>query len=418
MGLLQELYFLLSNGIMIPYMFRHYVFSFAAIKHRSENQQSQSQSTVFQPRVSIIIPARNEEKVIGRLLHRLTELKYPKDKLEVIVVDDQSTDRTGEIAETYASENPGFIRVVHRNIGGVGKAAVLNEGLHHAHGEIVGFFDADYVPQRDILEKTLPHFLDPKVGVVQGRIFVLNERQSLVSRIVALERLGGYRVSQYARDLYGLIPQFAGTVGFIRRELLLSSGGFNTDTLAEDTDLTFRIALAGYQIKYANLAESSEEAVNGWRQYWRQRKRWAKGHMQCAFNYVFPLLKSRKIPLKQKVDGLLLLNVYFLPILVIMSWILWLAVLILKIPTSMPFEIAFVSGVFFFLHGNLAPFIEVIAGALCDRRLKLISLTWLLVLSYFINIVICSAAFLELLAYRINGKNPNHWHKTMHNGEG
>lgn len=409
-----ELFFLFSRGVLVLYMFRHYVFSFAAIKHRSENLHSQCM--VFQPSVSIIIPARNEEKVIGRLLQRLAELKYPKSKLEVIVVNDQSEDRTGDIAEFYASKNPNLIRVVHRKVGGMGKAHALNEGLQHVVGEIVGFLDADYVPQKDIFEKMLPHFLDSDVGAVQGRVFVLNEWQSWVSMIVALERLGGYRVNQYARDLLGLVPQFAGTVGLVRRSLLLMLDGFNPNTLAEDTDLTFRILLSGFQIKYVNHAESGEEAVKGWRQYWRQRKRWAKGHMQCAFRYVWPLLKSRKIPLKQKVDGLLLLNIYFLPVLVMLSWILSLAVLIFKLPTWIPFEIAFVSSIFFILHGNLAPFVEVMAGALCDRRLKLISLTWLLILSYFVNMVICSIAFLDLLFSRITGRNPNHWHKTMHDG--
>ncbi len=404
-----------SRFVLVLYMFRHYVFSFAAIKHRSENWRG-GQCAAFQPLISIIVPARNEERVIGRLLHRLVELRYPKSKLEIIVVDDQSVDRTGEIAEFYAFNNPSLIKVVHREVGGMGKAPVLNEGLKHAVGEIIGFFDADYVPQSDILEKVLPYFLDPTVGAVQARVFVLNERHNLVSRIVSLERLGGYRVNQYARDLFGLVPQFAGTVGFIRRDLLVSLGGFNTDTLAEDTDLTFRIVLAGFQVRYVNHAEGGEEAVKGWRQYWRQRKRWAKGHMQCAFRYVLPLLKSRNVPLKQKVDGLLLLNIYFLPALVMLSWILLLAVLIFKLPIWIPFEIAFVSGVFFFLHGNLAPFVEVMAGALCDRRPKLILLTWLLVLSYFVNMVVSSISFLDLLTCRTTGRNPNHWHKTMHDG--
>ncbi len=283
-------------------------------------------------------------------------------------------------------------------------------------GEIVGFLDADYVPQEDILEKMLPHFLDPDVGAVQGRVFVLNEGQSWVSMIVALERLGGYRVNQYARDLLGLVPQFAGTIGLVRRSLLSTLDGFNLNTLAEDTDLTFRILLSGFRIRYVNPAESGEEAVKGWRQYWRQRKRWAKGHMQCAFRYVWPLLKSRKVPLKQKVDGLLILNVYFLPVLVMFSWILWLAVLMFKLPLWIPFEIAFVSSIFFILHGNLAPFVEVIAGALCDRRLKLISLAWLLIFSYFVNMVVCSMAFLDLLFSGIIGRDSNHWHKTMHDG--
>lgn len=176
------------------------------------------------------------------------------------------------------------------------------------------------------------------------------------------------------------------------------------------------VLLAGFRVKYVNYAESGEEAVEGLRAYWRQRSRWAKGHMQCAFKYVCPLLKNRKVSLKQKVDGLLLLNVYFLPILVMFSWILLLALLIFRLPTWIRFEIAFVSSIFFILHGNLAPFVEVIAGALCDRRWKLISFTWLLVLSYLVNTVICLTAFLDLLVSRVSGGNPNHWHKTMHEG--
>lgn len=412
-----ESFFLFSRFVLVLYMFRHYVFSFAAIKHRSENPRV-SQCMVFQPSVSIIIPARNEEKVIGRLLERLTELTYPRSKLEVIVVNDQSTDRTGEIAEFYASRNTGLIKVVHRRVGGVGKASVLNEGLRHAKGEFVGFLDADYVPQRDIFEKMLPYFVDPDVGAVQGRVFVLNEKQSWVSKIVALERLGGYRVNLYARELFGLVPQFAGTVGLVRRDLLFKLGGFNPDTLAEDTDLTFRIRLSGFRVKYVNHAESGEEAVTGWRRYWRQRKRWAKGHMQCAFKYAWPLLRSRKVRLKQKVDGLLLLNIYFLPILVMFSWILLLILLIFRLPTWISYEVAFVSGVFFILNGNLAPFVEVMAGALCDKRRKLVLFAPLLVLSYFVNMVICCVAFLDLVVSRIAGGNPNHWHKTVHDGGG
>lgn len=414
--LLLESFFWSSRFILVLYMFRHYVFSFAAIKSRSENSLD-GQCTVFQPSVSIIIPARNEEKVIGRLLHRLTELTYPKSKTKVVVVNDQSTDRTRDIAESYASKNPRLIKVVHRNQGGMGKSLVLNEGLKHASGEIACFFDADYVPQKDIFEKMLPHFLDSNVGAVQGRVIVLNELQSWVSRIVALERLGGYRVNQYARDLFGLVPQFAGTVGLVRRNLLLKLGGFKPDTLAEDTDLTFRILLAGFQTRYVNHADSGEEAVRGWRQYWCQRKRWSKGHMQCALRYVWPLLKSREVSLKQKLDGLLLLNVYFLPILVVFSWILFFIVWVFELPTLIPYEIAFVSGVFFLLHGNLAPFVEVVAGALCDKRWKLVSLTWLLVVSYFVNMAICSKALLELVFAKITGRNSNHWHKTRHDGE-
>jgi len=191
---------------MILYMFRHNVFSFTAIKYRRESFSNILPVTSKLFSVAILIPARNEEKVIGRLLERLIELTYPKDMFQVVVVNDSSTDRTGQIAETYASKHPSLIKVVNRKNGGNGKAEALNEGLSHTNGDILCCFDADYIPQRDFLERTLPYFLDSCVGAVQGRIYVLNETESWISRIVTLERIGGYRVSQYAREKLALIP--------------------------------------------------------------------------------------------------------------------------------------------------------------------------------------------------------------------
>lgn len=129
------------------------------------------------------------------------------------------------------------------------------------------------------------------------------------------------------------------------------------------------------------------------------------------------VVEKFKKSLKQKVDGLLLLNIYFMPVLVTFSWLLFVGMLIFKLPTLIPFETAFVSSIFFILHGNLAPFVEVIAGALCDRRKRLILLTWPLIIAYFVNMAICSIAFGDLLISKIIGRNCNQWHKTMHEGE-
>jgi len=397
-------------------MFRHYVFSFAAIKWRRKNSDSQEIPS-FKPTVSVIVPARNEEKVLGRLLGSLAELTYPKNKLQIVVVNDDSSDKTGEIADSYASKYKGLIKVVHRKVGGLGKSFALNEGLQYAHGEIIGFYDADYVPQKDILKKIIPYFSDPNIGAVQARIFVLNRKQSWITRIVALERLGGFRVNQYARDLLGLIPQYAGTAGFVRRDLLLALGSFSTDTLAEDTDLTFRMFLAGFKVKYVDHAVSGEEAVKDIRAYWRQRSRWSRGHMECALKHIWPVLKSPKLTLKQKFDGLLLLNLYFMPVLVMMSWVILFLVFIFKLSTAIPFEIAFVSLIFFTLHGNLAPFIEVIAGASREGQRKLILLIWLLMISYILNVAISSVALVKLLFDKIAGRNSNRWLKTIHEGD-
>ncbi len=289
-----EAAFIFLTVLMIAYLIRHYLFTFTVLKNFKKGKtEGILKNEVYTPTVSILIPARNEEQVIERLLHRMTELTYPKDKLQVIVIDDVSEDATGKIAEQY-SKSYGYIMVVKRNKeeGGRGKASALNAGMRHANGEIILCFDADYYPQKEIVEKLVKEFADPKVGAVQGRVVVLNEPQNIVTRLVALERIGGYRVDQEARDKLGLVTQFGGTVGGFRRSLLESLGGWDEAILAEDTDLTFRVYLAGYSVKYLADAECYEEAVENWRAYWKQRYRWAKGHMQCAFKHLLSVLKS------------------------------------------------------------------------------------------------------------------------------
>jgi cellulose synthase/poly-beta-1,6-N-acetylglucosamine synthase-like glycosyltransferase len=196
---------------MSVYLVRHYIFTLTALYYRS-GQPRFIPNRNYQPTVSILIPANNEESVIGRILQRSIELTYPKEKLEIIVIDDASTDQTSEITERFATKHE-QIKAIHRKKGegGKGKSAVLNEGLKHANGEIICCFDADYYPQRDIIEKLTAYFIDPKVGAVQGRVTVLNEPNTIVTRLVTLERIGGYRIDQLARDDLRLIPQFGGT---------------------------------------------------------------------------------------------------------------------------------------------------------------------------------------------------------------
>jgi len=131
--------------LISAYLARHYVFTLTALYHEGEQTHHKPHDTVYQPNVSVLIPARNEENVIGRILQRMTELTYSKEKLEVIVIDDASTDRTGQIAEEFAKKHE-YIKVIHRGIedGGKGKPAALNHGLKYVKGEIVYCFDADY----------------------------------------------------------------------------------------------------------------------------------------------------------------------------------------------------------------------------------------------------------------------------------
>lgn len=405
--------------MMIAYLLRHYIFTVTVLK-RSKNARSRTATDVkYEPTVSILIPACDEERVIGLLLQRMTELTYLHQKLQVITVDDASSDNTGQIAEEFSKRHP-FIEVLHRDkkTGGKGKAAAMNAGLKRATGEIVLCFDADYYPQRDIVEKLVKEFADPTVGAVQGRPVVLNESQNVVTRLVTLERIGGFRVDQEARDKLGLIPQFGGTVGGFRRSLLEKLGGFDESMLTEDTDLTFQVYLAGFKVSYVGNAECYEEAVANWRAYWRQRHRWARGHMQVCFKHAPRVLKSKKLNTKEKIDGLLLLHVYFMPVLTLVAF---LAGATLIISQSSPFAntLWFLVPVSFYsLVGNFAPFFEIGIGAYLDGRTRIQWLIPLLLFTYSYNILICTKALLDLIAAKILRKSQVDWEKTHHLGNG
>jgi len=406
---------------MTAYLIRHYVFTLAVLNHTSKRKKAAvaTKNEAYQPPVSILIPAHNEERVIGRILQGMTKLTYPKDKMQVIAIDDASTDDTGETAEGYAKSH-NYIKVIHRKQGegGKGKASALNIGLKQAQGEIIFCFDADYYPQSDIIEKLVAEFTDPKVGAVQGRVTVLNEPQNLVTRLVALERIGGYRVDQQARDSLGLITQFGGTVGGFRRSLLESLDGWDESILAEDTDLTFRVYLAGYKIRYVNDAECYEEAVENWSDYWKQRYRWAKGHMGCAFKHSLKVLKSSNLRLREKLDGLLLLNVYFMPVLVPLSWIVGVLLFFFHPPQWFSIFWTLIPISLYSFVGNFAPFFEVGIGAYLDGRTRAYWLIPLLIFTFLYNIPICTKALADLLISKILGKNCNHWDKTVHTGNG
>ncbi len=349
----------------------------------------------------------------------MTELTYPHQKTQVVVIDDGSSDHTKQIAQEYAKQHS-FIQVLSRDkaAAGKGKASALNAGLKCATGEILLFFDADYYPQRDIIEKLVAGFRDPKVGAVQGRPVVLNESKSLITRLVTLERIGGYRVDQEARDRLGLIPQFGGTVGGFRRELIEKLEGFDESMLTEDTDLTFQICRLGFKVAYRGDAECYEEAVSTWGAYWRQRHRWAQGHMQVCFKHAFHVARSSELNWKKKLDGLLLLHVYFLPILTLFAVVLGI-VLILVNPTPSVYLLWFFIPVSVYSAvGNFAPFFEVGIGAYLDGRKRLQWLIPLLAFLYLLNTAICTKAFVDLVMAKLKRKQRIEWQKTQHSGIG
>jgi cellulose synthase/poly-beta-1,6-N-acetylglucosamine synthase-like glycosyltransferase len=414
-----EAMFLFSTALMMAYLVRHYIFTLTVLKRNKKTKGNIIEDQTYEPTVSILIPARDEETVIGRLLQRMAEMTYPRNKLQVIAIDDASSDNTKQIAADYSSRYP-FIELLHRDqkTGGKGKAAAMNAGIARSTGEIILCFDADYYPQRGIVEKLVRKFVDPGVGAVQGRPVVLNEGQNVVTRLITLERIDGFRIDQEARDNLCLIPQFGGTVGGFRRSVLDEIGGFDESMLTEDTDLTFQVYLAGFKVRYVGDAECYEEAVDSWKAYWRQRHRWARGHMQVCFKHMFHVLKSKKLNVKEKIDGLLLLHIYFMPILTLISFFTGISLILLG---ASPFINAlwfFVPMSFYSLVGNFAPFFEVGIGAYLDGRTRIQWLMPLLFFVYLYNILICTKALLDLFAAKVMRKKRADWAKTRHVGDG
>lgn len=395
-----------TSAVMATYLLRHLFFTIFTLAHRKP--RNHKRALKWRPKVTILVPAHNEEKVIGQLLKYLTKLRYKP--YDIVVIDDASKDRTGEIAERISAKTQiPHIHIVHRIHGGNGKSLALNDALAYARGEILIFFDADYIPKRYLIQHLLRGFSRSDVAAVQGYIEVRNHSRALISKVVRLERLAGYRISQYARNELFLMPQLGGTVMAVRRRALEDLNGFNDKALAEDTDLTLRLTLQGYRVNYVLDARSSEEAVESIRAYWRQRHRWAFGHMQCALKYSSKILRS-PLRLKVKLDALLCLGVYFVPLFVGLSWILSGLGVIMGFPLPL-WTLSLSALSIFSAVGNFAPIFEIVVGAVLDRVPRALLWLPLIPLMYGVNVIICANALLDLAL----GK-PASWSHTPHNG--
>jgi cellulose synthase/poly-beta-1,6-N-acetylglucosamine synthase-like glycosyltransferase len=412
-------------GIMVVYTIRHYLFTLNRLfgRHR---QPYVDIGTAVWPRVAVFVPCHNEEKVIGHMLDALLACDYPDQQLVIIPVNDRSTDTTRAIVDDYVALHPGRIQPFHRIEGKPGKAAALKDASEATDAGIHLVFDADYLPGRGLIKQLVGPFFDPEVGAVMGRVVPMNVTKSLLTRLLDLERTGGYQVDQQARMNLGLIPQYGGTVGGVRRSALLQVGGWRDDTLAEDTDITFRLVLAGWEVVYQNRSECYEEVPETWPSRIRQIKRWARGHNQSMTRYWWPLLK-RPVHLRRRtvVDGLLLLGVFAVGPLLLVGWGLAVALYYLGVQLSAGM-LAILAVAMYSTLGNFAAFFEVAAGARLDGSRKRIRLLPFLIVGFLVSLVSVSWATLAQLA-TFWRKDDHRWEKTerhrpanlqLPNGEG
>ena len=255
------------------------------------------------PVVTVQLPLYNEMYVVDRLVKSVCEIDYPKDKLEIQVLDD-STDETVEVTrklvEEYAAK--GFdIKHVHRTNRQGYKAGALKEGLVHARGEFIAIFDADFVPKRDFLKATLPHFRSSEVGMVQTRWEHLNEEYSFLTRAQALALDGHFVIEQQIRNKAGFFINFNGTAGVWRKATIEDAGNWHSDTLAEDLDLSYRAQLKGWKFVFLNDVTSPAELPADINSLKTQQFRWTKGAVETA-KKLLPKVWGSSLPLKIKLE--------------------------------------------------------------------------------------------------------------------
>lgn len=395
LALLIPLYLIVA--VLVVYTIRHYLFTLNRLfgRHR---QPYVDIGTAAWPRVAVFVPCHNEERVLAHMLDALLACDYPEQQLVIIPIDDRSTDSTGRIVDGYATRFPGRVQPIHRTGGKPGKAAALKEATDASDAGIHLVFDADYLPGRGLIKQLVGPFFDPEVGAVMGRVVPMNVGKSLLTRLLDLERTGGYQVDQQARMNLGLIPQYGGTVGGLRRAALLDVGGWRDDTLAEDTDMTFRLVLGGWEVVYQNRSECYEEVPESWPSRIRQIKRWARGHNQSLARYWWPLLKRpAHIRRRTVVDGLLLLGVFAVGPLLLIGWALAVVLYYLGVQLSAG-VLAILAVAMYSTLGNFAAFFEVAAGARLDGSRGRIRLLPFLVVGFLVSLVSVSWATVAQMA--------------------
>ena len=280
------------------------------------------------PNVSVLVPVKNEEKVVGRLLDSLVRLDYPKENLEVVVVEDESRDRTLEICKSYAERYP-WIKVFHRDAS-LGKGDALNFAFHQSSGEIVATFDADDVPEEQAVKKALRYFNSPETGAVHGFHRTLNLRESIVSRLAAYENFL-YRLSNDGKYALRLFVTFSGSNTFFRRTALEKVGLWDPKSLVEDAELSVRFARAHIATRLAPV-ECWQEMPARVGSLFKQRIRWSGGNMLTGIKH-WNAWRSMSLAKTLDMEALMMS-----PILAVLTFAAWIILGLGIIKVGLPFE--------------------------------------------------------------------------------
>jgi cellulose synthase/poly-beta-1,6-N-acetylglucosamine synthase-like glycosyltransferase len=303
----------LITAVYLVFFVRHLLFALAALETARADMSAPVIEPSSWPAVSVLVSCHNEEAVVGRLTQALGQLDYPAGLLQVIIVNDGSTDRTGELLDAWAVTGAGLC--IRRPAGSAGgKSGALNAALEHVTGDIVVVFDADHRPHADVLRRLVRHFADPTVAAAQGRCVISNAADSPLAHLIAIDYTAGYLVNEYGRQAMFGLPAYGGANCAVRTSALRRLGGWYPLTVTEDTDLTLRLLLSGHRVRYDVTAVDEEEGVVTLASYWRQRYRWSRGHQQAWRDFSRKTWASPYLSLAQKIETTMFLFAFHLPV--------------------------------------------------------------------------------------------------------
>ena len=306
--------------VLSIYGVHRYYLVYLYYRHRNKEIKPAGHFTDL-PIVTVQLPMYNEMYVAERIIERCCAIDYPRDKLEIQVLDD-STDETVQIATKCVERMRALghdVVYVHRDDRTGFKAGALDNGMKTAKGEFLAIFDADFVPEPDILQRTIQFFTDPKVGVVQARWEHINREQSMLTRSQAIFLDGHFIIEKTARNRTGRIVNFSGTAGLWRRDAITTAGGWEHDTLTEDLDLSYRAQLIGWTFVFLPDVISPAELPPEMNAFKHQQFRWTKGGAQTCIKLLPRILRSN-LPFAVKAEAWMhLTSVFTYPLMVLLT---------------------------------------------------------------------------------------------------
>src|SRR5271157_3455658 len=334
--------------LLAGYGAHRYILVYLYYKHRKNRTTEPAGKFAELPRVTVQLPIFNEQYVVERLLEAISKLDYPREKLDIQLLDD-STDETVEVARILVDRYAALghpVTYIHRDNREGFKAGALAEGLKTAKGEFVAIFDADFVPPPDFLLQCIHHFTDPAAGMVQTRWTHINRHYSLLTEVEAILLDGHFVLEHSARARSGVFFNFNGTAGMWRRSAIDEAGGWEHDTLTEDTDLSYRAQLKGWKFVYLQDVECPAELPVEMTAFKTQQARWAKGLIQVS-KKILPKVLSSDTSRHVKIEAwyhltanisyplMIVLSVLLMPAMIIRFYQGWFQMLYIDLPLFM-----------------------------------------------------------------------------------